>query len=78
MIVILIFTIFFNIHLSCQEDHYHSNNDVKNKSESLKLLGVLVEKFCTNNNIEYTRYGGCGTCTLAVVIILIVIHFKKK
>jgi phosphatidylglycerophosphate synthase len=78
LIIIIIIGILCNIHVSCQEDFYHSNFSVINKSKTLDMLGSKFKHFCINNNIKYTRYAGCGTLTMSIVVLLIFFQFSKK
>ena len=79
LIVSSIFAFLMCIHLSCQEQHYHSKNIVSenDKSKSLQVHDIF-NGMCINKNIKYTRYVACGTCNLITVLILVMFHFKKK
>ena len=67
--VIMVFSISQCIHVGCQEKVY-------GKGESVTLS--ISKKLCPGNpnkNIKYTRYVGCGT--LALVLVLCILYFKK-
>ena len=63
-------------HLGCQEIIYNSDTE----SPSLKIL----KKMCPDEqvkSIKYTRYFGCGTYTIIIVILVYIVckdTFKNK
>jgi len=75
-IIISILTILMFSHLGCQEILY------SNEGESPSLEGM--KKLCPDDkgkSIKYTRYFGCGTYTVLIVIIVYIIckdTFKNK
>ena len=81
LIIVVIFIFLMNIHMGCQEHHYHNChsevNEIINKSKTLHMLTNKLKGVCTNNNIKYTRYIGSGTCTIVICIILIIFQYKQ-
>ena len=71
LVFLIIFIVLCQYHMSCQEDHYHSNNFVQLKSGTIDFFGKNFTHMCTNEKIKYTRYVGAGTLTLYIVIVLI-------
>jgi phosphatidylglycerophosphate synthase len=66
IVIILIFLILTSIHLSCQEKIYNK----KENSDTLNLLNNIYE--CKDvSNIKYTKYFGCGTYNLIVIIMIL-------
>ena len=65
MIFIIIFSILSFIHLGCQQCLYNKDSEVGNT-----ILNSF-KSFCKKNptkNINYTKYFGCGTFILVIVI----------
>ena len=78
LLLIFLFHSLMSVHLSCQEEHYHANNIVAedDKSECLQTFNIF-KGICGKKNIKYTRYFGCGTANLVLILALLSCHFKK-
>lgn len=67
--IILIFIILMIIHVGCQERIYNNK-----KPTLISMLKIL----CPNEKyIYYTRYFGCGTVTLVIILAIISNYFLK-
>ena len=70
-LLILLFSILLVYHMSLQELVYNKKED----SSSLNILNNLVD--LDKNNIYWSRYFGCGTLNL-VIVIMIYLSIKGK
>ena len=68
IIIILLFGIMMSIHLGKQQQLYR-----KNKKDN-ELLDVLIINSLDFIPISITRYFGCGTCILFLVVLFITRH----
>jgi phosphatidylglycerophosphate synthase len=76
IIVLGIFGFLMMIHLGCQEKQYS-----KNDSESLSLTKLIPTNIFFKNNssaIQFTKYFGCGTFNLVVVLCFIYYSYGNK
>jgi phosphatidylglycerophosphate synthase len=77
-IISFILLLLAGVQMSCQELYYNTNNNVKNKSESLNVLNKFLCPAMPSNvkeYLKYTRYFGCGTANL---IISLMIYYLNK
>jgi phosphatidylglycerophosphate synthase len=80
IIVLGIFGFLMMSHFGCQENQYSKNH--KNESESLSFTKLLCPTniFFKNNlsAIQFTKYFGCGTFNLVVVLCFIYYSYGNK
>lgn len=70
--LIIIFGILFNIHIGCQELYYDKNeSDVLNIFKKICPVRNKNDKNEILNAMTYTRYVGCGTFNLLIIILII-------
>ena len=76
-IILFIFLIF--VHLGCQELYYDTiESDILNYSKNLCPVYNKNDKTSIVNILRITRYFGCGTFTIFIMLVIIYYGVNKK
>ena len=83
-VLFIVLLILNNLYIINQEDYYHTKFPETKKSGSLGFINGLF-KFLVpeqpksfNERFKYTKYFGCGTVNLYIILVLVLFNLKKQ